>query len=73
MKTANIYVIAKTPHEAEITALRCPGAIHHDPDVARAKLEDFRARGLKGIYLFTLAARVEALRSEGPRSDSGGA
>lgn len=66
MKTGNIYVIAKTPREAERVALRCPSMINHDPDVARAKLDAARAKGLVGIYLFTLAARVEALRSESP-------
>lgn len=64
MKTGNIYVIAKTPGEAERVALRCPRMIQHDPDAAREKLNAALARGMKGIYLFTLAARVEALRSE---------
>lgn len=67
MKTGNIYVVASTPREAEETALRFPNRIHHDPNEGRQRLDaEKRATGRKGIYLFTLAARVEALRSEPP-------
>ncbi len=63
MKSGRVYVIAATPAEAEILAIRSPGKVIHDPDRALRLFEIDRGRG-RDLHLFTLVVKAEALRSE---------